>query len=150
MFRIELLPAAHGDAIWIEYGDGQPNRVLVDGGTPSAYRAVKARIEKLRAAGGGPRFELLVVTHVDADHIGGVLDLVEQRQLGATFDDIWFNGYGHLIPAEFQPFGPVDGERLTTALLNGLPWNKAFAGGAVRLADDGAPVEKTLPGGLAV
>lgn len=38
MFRIEMLPAAHGDALWIEYGAGGTiHRLLVDGGTPGAY-----------------------------------------------------------------------------------------------------------------
>ena len=33
MFTIEMLPAAHGDCLWIEYGSGQEvRRILIDGG----------------------------------------------------------------------------------------------------------------------
>lgn len=148
MFRIEMLPAAHGDALWIEYGDGQAvHRVLIDGGTPPVYKALKTRMEQLPVE--DRRFELLVITHIDADHIGGALNLLEKNELGAVYDDIWFNGYGHLLEQEVEAFGAVQGERLTTAILDqGLPWNKAFQHKAVRVADDGTPVVHTLPGGL--
>ncbi|HMB51688.1 MAG TPA: hypothetical protein VKU40_00140, partial [Thermoanaerobaculia bacterium] len=65
MFRIEMLPAAHGDALLIEYGDqAAPRRVLVDGGPWYAYDEVRARLFEIF---GGSRIdlELLVVTHVD-------------------------------------------------------------------------------------
>jgi len=143
-----MLPAAHGDALWIEYGDGQAiHRVLIDGGTPPVYKALKARMEQLPAA--ERRFELLVVTHIDSDHIGGALALIEKNELGAVYGDIWYNGYGHLLEEEIESFGPVQGERLTQALLDqGLPWNQAFDHRAVRVAGDGTPVVRTLPGGL--
>lgn len=143
-----MLPAAHGDALWIEYGDGQAvHRVLIDGGTPPVYKALQERIEQLPTA--ERRFELLAVTHIDSDHIGGALALLEKNELGAVFGDIWYNGYGHLLEEEVEAFGPVQGERLTRALLDqGLPWNQAFDHQAVRVAGDGAPVVRTLPGGL--
>jgi len=38
VFRVELLPAAHGDGIWIEYGNAKkPGRLLIDGGPVSTY-----------------------------------------------------------------------------------------------------------------
>lgn len=138
-----MLPAAHGDALWIEYGDGtEIHRVLIDGGTPPVYKAIKARMEQLSEA--GRRFELLVVTHVDSDHIGGALELIERNELGAVYGDVWYNGYGHLLEEEIESFGPVQGERLTQALLDqGLPWNQAFDHKAVRV-----PSVHTLPGGM--
>lgn len=150
MLRIEMLAAAHGDALWIEYGEaGAVHRVLVDGGTPATYKALRARM--LALAPEDRRFELLVITHVDADHIGGALALLEKHELGAQFDDIWFNGYGHLVKGDVEPFGAVQGERLTTALLaQRLPWNLAFGRAAARLGDAGEPVRKTLLGGLAL
>ncbi len=33
-----MLPAGHGDCLWIEYGDpGRPQRVLIDGGPLHSY-----------------------------------------------------------------------------------------------------------------
>ena len=57
----------------------------------------------------------LVITHIDFDHIGGVLSLLQDKDLGVTFHDIWFNGWRHLPGSGFEEFGPVQGEKLTTA-----------------------------------
>ncbi len=37
MYTVEMLPAAQGDCLWVEYGpDGKiPARILIDGGTGS-------------------------------------------------------------------------------------------------------------------
>lgn len=132
MFEISMLPAAYGDAIWIEYGDREdPHRILIDGGPEYAYPAIEKRIPL-----GGCHFELLVITHIDQDHIGGVLELLRRAPEGVTFGDIWFNGWKHLPSDEL---GAAQGE-IVSALIGdrGLPWNKAFDGGAVALTDDGA------------
>jgi hypothetical protein len=77
--------------------------------------------------------DLLVVTHVDQDHILGVLAMIEDRRRPVQFGDIWFNGYDQLHDKEIEVFGARDGEKLTTALLEqDLPWNRAFSGQAVR------------------
>ncbi len=147
--EMHVLPAGHGDCLWIEYGDSQQrHRVLIDGGTQGTYKQIHQRLSALPPV--ERRFELLVVTHIDADHIAGVLELMDDSGLGVTYEDIWFNGYRHLPAPEIQDFGAVQGERLTRALLDKrLPWNQAFGnGGAVSTADDGAPVRKTLAGGL--
>ena len=148
MFRIEMLPARQGDALLIEYGtDADTHRVLFDAGTTGSWNgAVRARIDALGA--GNRRFELLVVSHIDTDHIGGVLPLLGDDQLGIEFADVWFNGFRHL-PGALEPMGPVHGERLTTLLVDrGLTWNGAFGGDAVVVPDAGALPRKELPGGL--
>jgi hypothetical protein len=34
MLTVEMLPAEHGDCLWVQYGDpGRPSVLLVDGGT---------------------------------------------------------------------------------------------------------------------
>ena len=72
MFEIEMLPARQGDALWLEYGDpAHPRRALIDAGTPETWDALRARIAAL--APGDRHFELLIVSHIDKDHIGGVL-----------------------------------------------------------------------------
>jgi Metallo-beta-lactamase superfamily len=148
VFRIEMLPARQGDALLIEYGDAaDPHRVLFDAGTTGSWEgAVRARIAALPA--GKRRFELLVVSHIDTDHIGGVLPLLGDDQLGIELGDVWFNGFRHL-PGALEPMGPVHGERLTKLLLDrGHTWNGAFGGEAVVVPDAGALPRKQLPGGL--
>lgn len=154
MFRVEMLPAAHGDGLLIEYGSATaPHRVLVDGGTEPAYKALKARFEQLPPA--QRHFELLVISHIDADHIGGIVQMLEKNELGARFDEVWFNGFPHLGAAAAPPaadvefFGALQGERLSTRLLElAIPWNVRFGRGPVRVRDDGALPAISLAGGL--
>ena len=76
MFKIEMLPAGHGDCLWIEYGSKEdPFRILIDGGTTGTYKRLKKRLENLSEE--DRKFELLIVTHIDADHIAGILKLFE-------------------------------------------------------------------------
>jgi hypothetical protein len=152
MLRIDMLPGGNGDSLWIEYGDSQqPRRILVDGGTKGSWddpRGLRSRIEALPAD--DRRFELLVVTHIDADHIDGALALLLDQQLGATYGDVWFNGWRHL-PDTLEPLGPVEGERLTDAIVaQGLPWNEAFGGSAVIVPEEGPLLEAELADGLKV
>ncbi len=115
MFRIEMLPAAHGDCLWIEYGDGREvHRILIDGGPAHAYPALRERILHLPA--GERRFDLLVITHIDADHIEGVVRLLlDAEALDCRFERIWFNGRDQLnaVPDPAgEPLGGVQGELL--------------------------------------
>jgi hypothetical protein len=147
MLTLEMLPAAQGDCLWIEYGDGDARRrILVDGGTKATYReALRPRIEALPA--GERSFELLVVTHVDCDHIEGALDLVRDDALGARFGDVWFNGFEHLVPPD--RLGPKQGDLLSDALgARKIPWNQRFGGRAVVVPDQGELPTVTLDGGL--
>ena len=115
MFRLEMLPAAHGDCLWIEYGDAaHPRRVLIDGGPGRTYPNLRARILQVPKA--ERRFDLLVITHIDADHIEGVVRLLRDAEaLGCVFDRIWFNGRDQLdqVPDPAgQPLGALQGELL--------------------------------------
>lgn len=151
VFSIEMLPAQQGDALWIEYGDrAHPSRVLIDGGTPPTVAAVGQRIAGL--ARDDRRFDLIVVTHIDTDHIGGMLKLMSDPSLGMTTDDFWFNGWPQLPGNRAdERLGPIDGEILQRLIEHaGFPWNVAFHGGAAAIPDDpGVPLQtSTLRGGM--
>src|SRR5436853_4823327 len=109
MLRIEMLQAGHGDCLWIEYGDpASPRRVLVDGGATGTYkRALRPRLLALPEE--ARRFELVVVTHIDADHIAGILDLLADPEIGFSAHDLWFNGYRHLPNEKPKTLGPLQG-----------------------------------------
>jgi len=134
MFRITLLPAAQGDALWIEYGKGSDiRRILIDGGVQATGGILKQRIEALPEK--KRVFELGVVTHVDLDHVLGMLTLLEQPPAGLTFNDFWFNGWRHLpkSPTDDSVLGSKMGEEVSY-LLERRPhqdWNAAFDGKAV-------------------
>ena len=143
MIRIELLPAAFGDSILVEYGSAaHPRRVLIDAGLTKTYPILRRRLETI--GGGAPvDLELLVVTHIDRDHISGMLPLLEADPPLVNPKDIWFNGRNHLMEDEL---GPAEGEALSKLLLKkGLPWNLRFGKKAVVVPEAGelpvAPLE---------
>jgi hypothetical protein len=144
VIRIDMLPAAQGDSLWIEYGQAaHPYRVLIDGGTAATYDWLRTRIRSLPS--NQRRFELLVVTHVDADHIEGAVRLLNDPALDLEFGDIWFNGWDQLS----DMLGPLQGEFLSALIKTGeLPWNRAFRGGAVMVPEHGALPVCELDGGL--
>ena len=148
MLKVEMLAAQQGDAVWIEYGTRTSvHRVLMDAGTPASAAAIRDRIARLPE--NQRRFDLLVVTHIDTDHIGGVLKLLAERPPGLTFDDVWFNGWEHIKRAGGSRLGPIDGEIMSTFLTKlGWPWNAGFDGGPVTVAREGPPPQKRLRGGL--
>lgn len=142
MLSIEMLPAQYGDCLWIEYGDAEsPHRVLIDCGLKSTYRVLAERLRERPDI----TFELLVLTHVDADHILGSIPMLQEFG-PERFGDVWFNGWKHLGD---DRLGAVQGE-IVSALLDsrGFAWNRAWNGQSVVVPDDGALPTRTLRGGL--
>jgi beta-lactamase superfamily II metal-dependent hydrolase len=149
IFTVNLLPGKYGDCIWIEYGESDnTHRILIDGGTGGTKKEINKLLSELPKD--RRHFDLIVITHIDRDHIEGILTLLEQSELGFTVDDIWFNGWNHLPEnPEMEFFGAKQGERLTAALLkHSLPWNQAFNSKAVMTTEQGALPEIKLAGGL--
>jgi hypothetical protein len=144
---IRMFPAREGDCLVLTHGDPRaPHRILVDGGRMATYPALR---EFLAALPEPQRtFDLLIVTHIDRDHIEGILSLLADPACPVRFRDIWFNGYHHLS-AGLLEFSAVQGNRLV-GLLNGRAWNAAFAGGPIAAPDDGVDDPVALPGGLRI
>jgi hypothetical protein len=163
MLKLTMLPARQGDAIWIRWGHKDcPHQMIIDMGTEEVGNNVRERLEALDK--NQREFELLVVTHVDRDHIGGVLTSLAEAELlpGLGFKDVWFNGWMHLnggrvsqpVPAGdnitdsgLESFGPAQGERLSSWLRK-QTWNKAFAGKPVLREPGTKPTTVTLADGL--
>jgi beta-lactamase superfamily II metal-dependent hydrolase len=146
--ELQFLPASEGDAIWVRWGDDLRHQLLVDMGRGTTGTKIRGRLEELPEQ--GRHFELLVVTHIDGDHIGGVISgLVDRAPLpGLKFDDIWFNGWPHLHgkrvrrPGEtggLEPMGAVQGELLSDWLTG--PWNEHFERGPIARDDPLRTVE---------
>jgi len=144
VLELHLLPAKQGDAIWVRWGTRKlTHQMLIDMGTPGVGAALRERL-----AGRGV-FEALVVTHIDADHIGGALScLVDAKLDGVTFRDVWFNGLRHVRP-DAPPSAESFGGRQGLALqrwLEGRAWNVAMDGGPVLRQ----PRPISLEGGMVV
>ncbi len=148
MLRLEALPARYGDCLWIEYGSGDNlRRILIDGGAPGVYRrSLKPRLLELTDQ--HRLFELLVVTHVDYDHIRGIIELAYDDDVPFEARDIWFNGWRHL-PDRQEVLAGKHGERLTDLIRkNGRNWNHHFNEDAVVVPKQGSLPTIELAGGL--
>jgi hypothetical protein len=148
-FHIEMLPANEGDALWIEYGKAGVNRrLLIDGGPLSAYNSLENRLNMLPE--GDKRVELVVISHVDADHIEGIIRLFAQKRNKWPIEpeDIWFNGWRHM--EEAFDLGGREGDFLSALISQRAfdEWNKAFDKEAVLVkAGESLPV-RTLSEGM--
>jgi beta-lactamase superfamily II metal-dependent hydrolase len=146
---IDVLPAGFGDCLLVSCPvGGRQWRMLIDTGPDETYLALKRRMSQLPLAEDGRRhIDLMVVTHIDHDHIGAAKLLLEDKELALTFGDIWFNA-----PPMPQARGVAEGQYLTTLLgadPEKLPWNEAWSGcpvstpargGSVRLEAKDLPV----------
>lgn len=148
---IRSLPARFGDCLLVLWGN-PPRALMVDAGVGKTYtESIEAAFARCRSDG-VRRLELLVVTHLDRDHIGGIDQVVKMRNThGLSIADVWFNGAPH-IPRDPVRVRSVEQAEALGLLLTaqGLPWNAAFGGKPVRLPGRGAPPVRELPGGLRV
>lgn len=147
---LDVLPAQEGDALLLTCRvRDRAHTVLIDAGTPATAAAVLKRLQSVP----GRRLDLMVVTHIDSDHIGGIVKLLADSAFDLKIDDAWFNGHKHLpgVPAER---GAADAERLTAVLTGkagirrAVPWNAAFDGRAITRPDDGKLPVIDFPWGL--
>jgi len=138
---VEVLKGAYGDAIWIECARvGRPWRMVVDGGPPEAAGALAARVDALPPD--DRALDVVVVSHIDSDHIGGMLPLLARDEL--EIGDVWFNALAQLPEAdEWSTRSVAEGEDLVE-LLSGvsrarpLPWNRVVGGCALATEGDRA------------
>ena len=83
IFTLEALNAKHGDSLLLHYGTtSNPKHILIDGGTKGVYRRqIKPRLEEIAANTAADDakvvLEYVMLTHIDDDHIMGLLDLVD-------------------------------------------------------------------------
>jgi beta-lactamase superfamily II metal-dependent hydrolase len=135
---LRIIPAGDGDCFICEFDvDGDPFRLLIDGGTGPTFSA------HLKSILNDPAFgviNLAIVTHIDDDHIAGMIQLLSDPIASTKIKNIWFNGYRHLPASTIkQKFSVPQGDALSKIIdkLN-IPWNANFKN-AVSLNDDGTP-----------
>ena len=118
-----MLPGGHGDALVVEYGKtNDPHQMLIDVGTFHTWDGVRTELLRRHK----DRYEIFVVTHVDEDHIGGAIALLDDPDLKQRVDHVWFNGFVH-CESGGNVLGPVNGEQLTTRIVEGgFRWNEGF------------------------
>ncbi len=77
--KVHFIDVGQGDAIFIDFGE---NEVLIDGGgrSPGVMPYISQYVDGA--------LEVVVVTHPHADHIGGLIEVLEEYEV----EQIWHNG----------------------------------------------------------
>ncbi|SEI09347.1 hypothetical protein [Tardiphaga sp. OK245] len=127
-FSLDVLPARKGDCLMLHYGtEDKPRLMLIDGGPADVYTPhLKPRLEMIRTArtldDGKPLpVEVVMVTHIDDDHINGILELTEEQRQNAPglrlkVSSLWFNSLDDLLSTDEV----VAGRNATSSVLAGM------------------------------
>jgi beta-lactamase superfamily II metal-dependent hydrolase len=101
MLTVKLLEARYGDCVLLTFGSPQsPRHLLIDGGPARVFEhALRPELEEIRRQGG--KLDLVILSHVDRDHVTGLLDLAaDLRQARADARDelveveaLWHNAF---------------------------------------------------------
>ena len=116
LFSLEVRRARKGDCLLLHYGTtADPRLAVVDGGPARVYDDfLEPRLEAIRATRGGGTLpiDLMIVSHIDDDHINGILDLTAKLKRAKQVGDpmpydvhiLWHNSFDDVIgnrPDEF-------------------------------------------------
>src|SRR5438552_2251715 len=106
MFQLHVVQAAFGDCLLLEYGSNSPHFILIDGGPPDIFPLhLKPSLEQIVQAA---PLDLVVLSHVDNDHVTGLLDyFIELRDTPAGLpmpQGLWHNSFA----ATVDPNGVIE------------------------------------------
>jgi len=104
MINIHALQARFGDCLLLEFGSSRKQFVLIDGGPDKTFSdTLEPALKGL--VGAGNALDLVVLSHVDNDHVIGLLDLLAALQESHTNRDVplvrvsrlWHNSFSRTI-----------------------------------------------------
>ncbi|HVS14346.1 MAG TPA: hypothetical protein VMV46_10495 [Thermoanaerobaculia bacterium] len=111
MFKVRMIQARFGDCFVLEYGaPAAPRFLLVDGGPPNTFEDhLRAELESI--AEGGHALDLAMLSHVDKDHVVGLLDVLAQLRADDAADPsgasrligiggLWHNSFARSVDAD--------------------------------------------------
>ncbi|HKQ21986.1 MAG TPA: MBL fold metallo-hydrolase [Nitrososphaeraceae archaeon] len=110
MIRLHVVQAEYGDCFILESKSGKHSvNILVDGGPYQTFeKHLKPALQKLLLS---RKLDLMVLSHIDNDHIIGLLDLLEeiksQREGGTKelvkVEKMWHNSFVDLLQFHEEP-----------------------------------------------
>lgn len=104
MLKLRIIQAAKGDCLVLVYGTdpAHPRYMLIDGGPSGVYRPYLApELARIRAAGG--RLDHVVLSHIDDDHVRGLLDFLNAKRDGGwdlAIGELWHNTFSQTMGTE--------------------------------------------------
>jgi hypothetical protein len=132
IFSLDVRRARKGDCLLLHYGSkDDPKVAIIDGGPADVFgphlRPRLTEIKKARGLGQNDQLpiDLLMVSHVDDDHIRGILDLT--RELNAKpasarlvrIATLWHNSFDELIESKPEELTAAITAQFGAASLNG-------------------------------
>jgi hypothetical protein len=169
IFSLDLRRARKGDCLIVHYGSkDDPGLALIDGGPGQVYKPhLKPRLAQIRKARGlgndeSLSVDLLMVSHIDDDHINGILELTNELVVAKdakkplplkvrsfwhnTFDDIIGNNPDELRAAVTASFGAaaLSGDPDTEGLEPAAAQVLASVEQGFRLRDDARKLQLRL------
>lgn len=98
MIKIKSFEAGKGDAFLLSFGKDEKTQkhIMIDMGFGTTYSTkIKNEFSKLKRK----EIDLLVITHIDADHINGALTFIKENGRDhkvVKVNEVWHNSYRHL------------------------------------------------------
>jgi len=121
--HVALLDIGQGDSIYIKTPHGED--ALIDGGPNDAVIRELGHV----MAPGDREISLLVATHPDADHIGGLISVLERYSVR----EIWINGAIHTSDTYLRLLKAIDDEKKSGATVKVVTRGDRTSWGAVTL-----------------
>src|SRR5687768_15983186 len=80
--ELTIYRSGKGDCLLLSAGSGSAAKhVLVDGGMPNAFKThIAGALSRV------PRIDIAYVSHIDQDHIGGMLELIDNTFAWRVYD----------------------------------------------------------------
>ena len=96
---ITMLKALEGDCLFSEFHyEGKTFSLLIDTGPMTCWESsLKPFLDSLSEE--GKQVDVLVISHYDADHLGGALRLFENKDYSKIIGQVWFNGFKQIVPS---------------------------------------------------
>jgi hypothetical protein len=159
MLKLHVLQAQFGDCLMLEYGTAaQPHFMLIDGGPPTTYdRHLRGVLEEVGAA--GRPLDLVALSHVDNDHIIGLLDYFAELRGTANpslpaAGGLWHNSFTRTLDTagdiQVRMNALVTNTRAAVMTAAGAAVNGIGEGNSLRLAATalGVPLNQGFPSDL--
>lgn len=118
IFSLEALQADQGDSLLLHYGTpAAPKLIVIDGGPAGIYkRSLKPRLDQLKASrtpSARLPIRMAMVSHLDDDHINGVLALIKsmadladaKKDRPYEITELWHNSFDDIIGPTAVPAG---------------------------------------------
>ena len=142
-FSLDVRRAKKGDCLLLHFGTKtKPGLVMIDGGPSGVFGPhLEPRIQEIKTARNlGPAdalpVDVLMISHVDDDHIKGILDFTKQeiatvnalRPRLLNVKDLWHNSFDEVIKHNTTPLASTFTAQFGSASTNGqLPDAKVAA-----------------------